>query len=132
MPNPRERASLIKEKGLRQTADDPKTRPRAVGEENAYLKGKDLELETKRLKNEQLRQNIKERKRYAGAIFVVICLWLVVVTAIVALSGISRDEEEKRLLNLSDNVLIALVGTTTANVLGVLVIVVKYIFKDDD
>ena len=66
-------------------------------------------------------ERMKARRFYAPAFFGLSCLWLVIVTALLYLNGSSR-------LHLSDTVLIAALTTTTANILGTLLVVAKYLF----
>ena len=61
------------------------------------------------------------RRWLVPSLFAVTVVWLVFVGAIVL-------REEVRQQRLSDAVIIALLGTATANVLGLLVIVLKSIF----
>ena len=53
-------------------------------------------------------------------------LWLVGCAALLFLQGFSRFSH----FNLPDSVLIAAITTTTANVLAMLVVVVKFVFPD--
>lgn len=69
-------------------------------------------------------QNVAARKRYAHRIFLITSGWLICVVAILALVGL-------KVFELSDSVLIALLGTTTVNVLGFFVIVIQYLFNKD-
>lgn len=69
-------------------------------------------------------QNVSARKRYSYRIFLITTGWLVSVVAILIAVGLGE-------LKLSDSVLIALLGTTTVNVLGFFVIVIQYLFNKD-
>lgn len=80
-------------------------------------------VERQRLENENLRQDIGMRKQYANRIFGLIVGWLAAVLLILVGSGLPCG------LDLSDAVLLALIGGTTATVLGLFVIVANYIFK---
>lgn len=66
-------------------------------------------------------QDREQRKKYSYYIFIYICVYMLIVLSIVILTG-------ARVLNLADSILIALLTTTTANVLGLFVIVTKYLF----
>ena len=68
-------------------------------------------------------QDIAERKKYAFYCFVLACLWLALVTTILLAQGFSWHA-----FKLSDSVLLALLGTTTVNVLGLFFVVTKYLF----
>jgi uncharacterized membrane-anchored protein len=81
--------------------------------------------ETARIK--QLEQNIEERKKYANRIFCLVCYWLVFVGVLVLLNGVQGCFTWIP-FRLSDAVLIALITTTTINVIGVFLFVVRYLF----
>lgn len=67
-------------------------------------------------------QDIELRRKYAEQIFTFVSLYMFAVFFIIILSGSPSS------FKISDAVLITLLGTTTANVIGVLVIVAKYLF----
>ena len=69
-----------------------------------------------------LLQDIEERKAYASKIFKLICSWIGGVFFILVMSGFQLH------FKLSDSVLIALVGGTTASVIGIFVVVANYLF----
>ena len=73
-------------------------------------------------------QNIHEREKYANRIFILICIFLGFSLLIVILSGITICPCGLKYLNLSDAVLITILTTTTANVLGLMIIVINYLF----
>jgi cytochrome c biogenesis protein CcdA len=75
-----------------------------------------------KIKNDIEEQDKAERKSYASTITAIVCLWLVFVAIVFVASG-------KGNLHYSDNVLITLLTTTTANVIGLFVIVANYLFK---
>jgi hypothetical protein len=81
------------------------------------------ERQKKRVELKGLRQDIKARKRYARNIFTLIVCWLIAIFIILILQGFSALS-----FKLSDGVLIALIGGTTANVLGLFIFVVQYLF----
>ena len=85
--------------------------------------------EAARLK--QLEQNIDERKKYANRIFYLVCSWLVFVGVLVLLNGVQGCVASIP-FRLSDAVLIALITTTTINVIGVFLFVVRYLFPKDN
>lgn len=68
--------------------------------------------------------NQSARTIYSHRIFFMTCGWLISVITILVLVGI-------KVLLLSDAVIIALLGTTTINVLGFFVIVTQYLFNKD-
>jgi hypothetical protein len=69
-------------------------------------------------------QNVEARKRYSNRIFITTSGWLISVVCILIAVGLGW-------LKLSDSILIALLGTTTINVLGFFVIVIQYLFNKD-
>lgn len=89
--------------------------------------GKLVDQEEKRkiLLNAQLEQDLKERKRYAHRIYALIVGWLSILGILLVLQGIIKNGFE-----LSEGVVLALIGGTTANVLGMFYIVLKYLFPD--
>ena len=68
-----------------------------------------------------LRQDIKERKKYARWIYWLLCAWLAALFGLLLLRGFLH-------IDLTDKVLVALITGTTANVLGIFAIVVAYLF----
>lgn len=68
-------------------------------------------------------QDRDQRKDFAERIFSFVALYMFAVFFILTLSGGPFN------FRLSDNVLITLLGTTTANVIGILIIVVTYLFS---
>jgi len=83
-----------------------------------------LELDNERLEdeNERLRDVHELRKEYIPKLFGLTCLWLVVVTAFLWKVAGGRD------FYLSDNILIALITSTTINVIGIFLIAARWLF----
>lgn len=73
---------------------------------------------------ENRKQDRAQRKRYANYIFGFLCIYMLLVFCILIMSGFCDIKFE-----LSDSVIIALITTTTANIIGIFVFVVKYLFK---
>jgi len=65
------------------------------------------------------------RKEFGDKIYNFVAMYMFAVFFILVLSGISGNG-----FVLSDSVLITILGTTTANVIGILVIVTTYYFKN--
>lgn len=97
-----------------------------------------------------IKQDREERQRYADRLFKLIRYWLIAIIILVALSGLdiskvyidNRDwNDPKRTFieriniqpqfNLSDAVILALVGGTTVNIIGLFLVVTQYLFKPD-
>ena len=77
------------------------------------------------LKQEELfgrRQDREQRKEFAQSIFDCVMLYLFSTLLIVVFAGMKHG------LVLSDGVMIALLTTASANVIGILLIVVRYLF----
>lgn len=70
-----------------------------------------------------LQQDREQRKEFAKKIYWLICLWLLGVAALLLLRGWNIWG-----FYLSETVLIALITTTSANVIGLLAIVILYLF----
>lgn len=80
------------------------------------------------LKNETLankKQDRKLRKIFSYGLFVLVAIYLVIVLTFVYFCGFKLTET-------SDTVLVTFLGTTTANVIGLFVIVAKYLFHNKD
>jgi hypothetical protein len=69
------------------------------------------------LENFDFSKNIKARETLAGRLFWLTVTWVVAIFAVILLKGFCP------LFNLSDNVLIAFIGGTTANIIGLLAVV---------
>ena len=88
--------------------------------ENIYLKTVESEaLDKENLKGKK--QDRKERKVYANLTFSLITMWLTFILIIFVAIG-------KRLLVYSDTVIVTLLSTTTINVIGLFLIVARYLF----
>ena len=86
-----------------------------------YRKAK---LENDALEGENISdgQDREQRKLFAKEIFSFVSLYMYFIMFVLVLCG------SPCAFHLSDTILITLLGTTTANILGVLVIVVTYLF----
>jgi hypothetical protein len=72
-----------------------------------------------------LEQDIEERKKYAFRIFVLCCCWITVVLLLIVQQGRSTSG-----FHVSDNIILAAIGSTTANIISVFVIVAKHLFPE--
>ena len=115
-------AELIKQAALRDNPD------------KEFTEAPDLEIDLVEHKLfyeiESLKQNLVEsqethklRLNYSGKIFFLVCAWLVCVAVAVFLAGFSYKD-----FSLSDKVLIAFITSTTINVVGLFVVVAKWMF----
>jgi len=83
-----------------------------------------LALANERLEdeNERLRDVYELRKEYIPRLFGLTCVWLIVVTVFLWRVAGGRD------FYLYDNVLIALITSTTINVIGIFLIAARWLF----
>jgi hypothetical protein len=93
------------------------------------LMGEPLELQRLKIQNELLTARLKDREqdreerlRYAKRVFRLIVWWLVWVGSVVVV-----DDIEPLPFDLADAVIIALVGGTTASVIGIFLIIANYL-----
>jgi hypothetical protein len=80
-----------------------------------------LRLEDRRELLKGRKQDRRERKRYAELVFRLVCWWLVGVMALVCCAGLDA-------IRLDEAVLMTIVGSTTASVVAIFVVVAKYLF----
>jgi anaerobic C4-dicarboxylate transporter len=86
-------------------------------------KARETSLQKKEHELEVERVMLKQRKRYAILLFGLSAVWLIFIGAFLVFAGIEK-------LKVADSVLIALVSTTTANVLGLFYIVARWLFPN--
>lgn len=98
-------------------------------EEQTLDRKKDEGIRKLKIENDLLQAQLdkitgdnKARKLHSGLIFLLVFIWLVAVLVIMFLVG-------NKTLFLSDQVLIALLSTTSVNVIGLLVIIANYLFN---
>lgn len=82
-----------------------------------------IAIEDRREDLENKKQNRNQRKSYANKLFVFLCVYMGLVFLVLLLCGFSLFG-----FTLSDTVLVALITTTTANVIGIFAFVVRYLF----
>jgi hypothetical protein len=87
------------------------------------LETQKLQLDKTKITNEALRKDAEHRDKWAGRLFPVCTWWLVAVVLVMGLEGFHLWG-----FHLDNSVLIAFIGTTTADVLGLGYIVVNYLF----
>ncbi len=85
------------------------------------------QLENDRLRAEvgTLEQDREERKKYAHRVFCLVVGWLATIGVIVGLQGFKTSWYS---FELPTSVLITLIGSTTASVVGIFLIVATYLF----
>ena len=82
-----------------------------------------IAIEDRREDLENKRQNRNQRKSYGNKLFVFLCVYMILVFIVLFFCGFSLFG-----FTLSDTVLVALITTTTANVIGIFAFVVRYLF----
>ncbi|MFC0184307.1 hypothetical protein SAMN04515674_102174 [Pseudarcicella hirudinis] len=95
---------------------------KTLEEYKLYEEGRQ-QAEVDKLKTEvdEAKQNLTERKKYAFWIFWMVVGWLLVILGIIIFVGFKKIE-------LSDSVILALIGSTTVNVTTFFLAVIKYLF----
>jgi hypothetical protein len=76
------------------------------------------------LKLKDFEQLINQKRTFSVYIFILVSVWLTMVLGIVIFNGFGFFN-----FGLSEKIIITLIGSTTVNILGLLVIVLKYIFN---
>ena len=84
-----------------------------------------VELEYKKEELESRKQDRKQRGRFSIWIFGFMGFYMILVLAGLCLVGC-------KVLTLSDTVIISLLTTATADVIGIFIIVAKYLFHKED
>ena len=82
---------------------------------------KEIEIQELRTKLANLKSAFKLSTRFAILIFILVFAWLGIVLGIVIWQGAHQP--------LSNSVLIALLSTTTANMISLLYLVIRYVFN---
>ena len=85
----------------------------------------DLDQEEKTARVRGLLQDISERKLYANRIFWMLSLWLLGIFVLLLAQGFFSPHHW---FELDKSVLLAAIGGTTVNVIGIFVVVTRYLF----
>jgi hypothetical protein len=88
------------------------------------LESKQAQIDRYKLESEEMRDNILRRGNWGNRIFWLLLIWLFSVIGVVVLQGFGAWH-----FHLDNSVLLTFIGTTTADVLGLGVIVANYLFK---
>jgi hypothetical protein len=83
-----------------------------------------LEEDIYRVHTEGVAQDIRERKTYAKRIFLITVSWLIGLAAVVALDGWRTFTH----FQASERIILALITSATIEVIGLFVIVTRYLF----
>lgn len=81
-----------------------------------------LDKQDVEIKNEGDKQDIDMRREYADKTYLFVCIYMCFVFFLIFLACSPST------FKMSDNVLMVLLGTTTANVIGLFAIVMNYLF----
>lgn len=117
MPNPQQLEVLL--------IDTPPQSPPSIPDNKYEAEERAFESEKRGFVLRGLEQDLNERKTYASRIFVLICCWLGGMIGLLLLQGFLSVWG---VFNLSEAVILAAIGGTTINVLGIFIIVVNYLF----
>ena len=85
-------------------------------------------LAQEKLRTQALNDLLKDRKTYGDRVYRLIVLWLIGIGTCILAQAISVPGIKWFSFHLSDAVLIALIGATTATVVGLFLVVVRSIF----
>lgn len=91
----------------------------------ANAEEREIGTQTKQAELDSTKQDTDARKTYARRIFHLIVYWLIADFILLLIQGFLGPIN---IFHLSDAVLLALIGGTTANVLGIFMVVVWYLF----
>ena len=87
---------------------------------------KRVDARRKHLENKDYEQDIGLRKEFANKIFIFICIWCAFVILVMGFQGSAYSLDK---VEWNNNVIITLLTTTFAQVLGLMIIVLKYLFQ---
>ena len=87
------------------------------------IEKRNLETDRQREALAGLVQDREQRKKYSTRLFSLICVWIGLIVSIVFLHGC-----EEVPFRLAQTEIVTLIGSTTLNVLGLFVIVARYLF----
>src|ERR1700744_2632524 len=85
-----------------------------------------LEILKGKAELDSFKQDTGERKRHAKNIFKLTCVWVAGIYLLLLFQGFGGVY--KWPFHLSDSLMLAAIGSTTANIIGVFYIVVRYFF----
>jgi len=126
MSNPPKQPNKTERAGLDLIAAKP---PETAAADAAFEDEKhQLDLERLKLENEEARGTIQDRRRYAEKVYRLVGAWIVLIFVLLILQGFGSFYSFK----LSDPVLLAAIGSTTVNVIGMLLIVLRYLFPSSE
>ncbi len=108
----------------------PKESPQSDGKRMEKSAESEVEKQQKnrslRLKNDELEQIIALKEKYAGKALTLVVSWLVFV--LLVFIACAWNWCHNYITPFNDNVLIALIGGSSANIIGLFAIVLRHIF----
>ena len=100
-----------------------KNTPSVQPDQQSQEEEQKLEAERKRAEIRGTNQDTDERKKYAHRTFCLVCSWLAAIAGVLLLAGFRIGG-----FSLGNDVLMALIGGTTTGVVGIFLIVARYLF----
>lgn len=91
-----------------------------------------VKLARKQKELDNFQQDVDKREEYSNKLFRLISAWIFFVAVVVVIQGLFGNTCLPHWFSLNDSVLIALITTTTASIIGLFVIVAKYFFYRPD
>jgi hypothetical protein len=122
-PNPADARTQLSEK-LARAVIAASRNVSGQSDRNTATELEELENQKKRVEITGFEQDISERKKYAIRFFTLSCAWLFLVAILLVLQGFGPTLH----FHLGDTVILAAIGATTVNVLGILYVVANYLF----
>lgn len=124
-----EKSSSKSKSELKDALDDNDT----IGISKDHREHSEAADREKKLVDEKLKgleQDREQRKEFSHKIYALVCIWLGLLIFILCMSawGIHFYPLPSKEFFLSDNVLIALITGTSANIIGLMAIVILYLF----
>lgn len=96
-----------------------------LSEDNMNLALKRVELDLKKEVLEGAKQDREQRRKFANRVFILIAIYLGIVLIALFFCGFG-------MMSLNQSVIITLLSTMTANVIGIFAMVVRYLFYHKD
>ena len=97
-------------------------------DEQTQEEQEDLEKQRKKTEIKGLDQDIDERKKYARCFFGLACAWIAIIAILLFLQGFGSFWWGRMPFKLTEPVILATIGATTVNILGILYVVANYLF----
>lgn len=122
----KKKIAILSANTTNQVETDEEEKANLTHRENDYLAQEEREKWINKLMEADVKdrdQDRNQRKDYASMIFNFMCLYLACVFFIIVMNGITKSN-----FHISDNIILALLGTTVVEVIGTFKFVAKYLF----